>query len=95
VDGKRRRLDDVLGLGFAVICRGAPDDATRALAGDLGATLLRIGPRSVLGRWLRGGHARVALIRPDRVVLAAARSGAGLVAGAAPVVRATSGAAQD
>jgi 3-(3-hydroxy-phenyl)propionate hydroxylase len=83
VDGRRQRLDDVLGDGFAILCRRAPDAESLALARRLGARIVRlpsVRDDGVLAGWLRRGHARTVLIRPDRVVLAAGRSGADLAA---------------
>jgi 3-(3-hydroxy-phenyl)propionate hydroxylase len=76
-DGRERRLDDVLGEGFAVLTRTDPDPALAALARRLDAPLLRLGPGGAeddgtLIRWL--GRATTVVVRPDRTVLAASRS---------------------
>jgi 3-(3-hydroxy-phenyl)propionate hydroxylase len=89
VDGQVRRLDDVLGDGFAVLTTVAPDTELVDLANRLEAPVLTV-PGSlqdggVLGRWLDRGRATTVLIRPDRTVLAMSRSrsrpGADLVSG--------------
>jgi 3-(3-hydroxy-phenyl)propionate hydroxylase len=89
VDGKRQRLDDTLGTGSAIITRIAPDPGLTALASRLRAPLLQLaGPAGigsitcsdddgVLEKWLRKAGAAAVVIRPDRVVLAQARPGAG------------------
>jgi 3-(3-hydroxy-phenyl)propionate hydroxylase len=72
VDGGARRLDDVLGTGWAVLTAGGvppvlPD------APDPRVLRLGTGPGEVdspeLARWLRG---RAVLVRPDRIVAAVA-----------------------
>lgn len=88
-NGRRTRLDDVLGPGFAVL-GGRETDATLAGVGHrLGARVVTVVPGSneplgatdpsrvtdpdgVLLGWLRRGHASTVLLRPDRVVAAAA-----------------------
>ncbi|WP_327587462.1 bifunctional 3-(3-hydroxy-phenyl)propionate/3-hydroxycinnamic acid hydroxylase [Nonomuraea sp. NBC_00507] len=111
VDGHRRRLDDVLGDGFAVITLGPLDAEFAALARRLRATVVHVrrphhgappvsrtphhgapsdGRDLSLGEgaerrdgavvvedraldgWLRGAGAAAVLLRPDRIVLAAA-----------------------
>lgn len=73
VDGVPRRLDDVLGEGWAVLTAGAPPPA---LPDATSPRVLRVGngPGELcspeLARWLRG---RSVLVRPDRIVAAAAR----------------------
>lgn len=72
--GGRRRLDDVLGPGFAVLSGGAAGPELAATAGRLGAPLLQLGVDlhdDRLAEWLRRGRAQAALLRPDRAVLAA------------------------
>ncbi|MGH3717181.1 MAG: hypothetical protein ACRDT4_27520, partial [Micromonosporaceae bacterium] len=78
VDGVRRRLDDVLGEGFAVVSAGAPHPALASLARRLYAPVLPVRRGDPLATWLRRGHAGAALLRPDRVVLATARRRRGL-----------------
>lgn len=85
VDGRECRLDDVLGEGFAVLTRTAPAGGLTALARRLEAPLLLLGPGGIeddgtLRRWL--GRAIAVVLRPDRTVLAASRSGTDLASGA-------------
>jgi 3-(3-hydroxy-phenyl)propionate hydroxylase len=120
VAGRRQRLDDVLGPGFAILTRRSADTDLTALARHLDARIVALGPAPTtpesalgpaattpeeagagprspggggraatdvvledvvleddggLGRWLRRGRAAAVLVRPDRVVLAAARPG--------------------
>ncbi|MGH3648658.1 MAG: hypothetical protein ACRDTM_15970, partial [Micromonosporaceae bacterium] len=55
------------------VSAGAPHPAWVALARRLDATVVPVSPGDPLAEWLRRGHARAALLRPDRVVLATAR----------------------
>lgn len=92
-DGQRR-LDDVLGPGFAVLTDGAVDPALAALGDRLGARVIRFADRMTqttdegarhnativsvpLRRWLARHGVGAVLLRPDRVVLAAAPRAAG------------------
>jgi 3-(3-hydroxy-phenyl)propionate hydroxylase len=74
VDGVAARLDDVLGDGWSVLTSGGP---VPALPDAAGARVFRVGdgPGEVsspeLAHWLRG---RSVLVRPDRIVAAAAPS---------------------
>jgi 3-(3-hydroxy-phenyl)propionate hydroxylase len=76
VDGAVRRLDDVLGPGFALLAAGPVDPALRRRAAALDARTVRLGhdvtDGGTLAAWLRRGRATAVLLRPDRVVLAAA-----------------------
>jgi 3-(3-hydroxy-phenyl)propionate hydroxylase len=79
VDGAVRRLDDVLGPGFALLVGGPVDDGLRDRARALGAVTVHLAPHGpvvddgTLGAWLARGGATAVLLRPDRVVLAALR----------------------
>lgn len=87
--GRRVRLDDILGDGFALLCAGPVDAEIRRRAEALGARSLRLAtgrPGAVecpaeitddgtLHAWLRAGRATAVLLRPDRVVLAADPAG--------------------
>jgi 3-(3-hydroxy-phenyl)propionate hydroxylase len=64
VDGRRRRLDDVLGDGWALLTDGGPH-----LAVPTGEPA-RVVHVPELAGWLRG---RSVLVRPDRVVAAVSR----------------------
>ena len=73
VDPTGRRLDDVLGNGFAIVTTQAPSAAEQRFIEQCGAAVHVVLPGSELAAWLRDGHARVAIIRPDRTVLRAGR----------------------
>jgi 3-(3-hydroxy-phenyl)propionate hydroxylase len=88
-DDTTRPLDAVLGLGPAILGLAAPDADLLALATRIGARVFAVdghhGSASsadvgvlddggVLGRWLRDVGATAVVLRPDRVVLAVARS---------------------
>jgi 3-(3-hydroxy-phenyl)propionate hydroxylase len=68
-----RRVDGVLGDGFALITRTPPADAQYSLLEKRGAVVSVARPGSVLDDWLRRGHASAAIIRPDRTVMRASR----------------------
>lgn len=68
-----RRLDDALGLGFAVITTVPLKSTQHALIKDRGATALCAAPGSELARWLRGGHTTAVIVRPDRTVMRSSR----------------------
>ncbi len=68
VAGRDRRLDDVLGPGTAVLARG-PAGRVAVTAGGRRTEVDDVD--GVLTAWLRGGRARFAVVRPDRVVRAA------------------------
>jgi hypothetical protein len=68
--GDRRRLDDVLGDGFAVIGAGQLDPALATLARRLAARRVDARLGDPPADWLRRGHAGAAPVRPDWVVLA-------------------------
>jgi 3-(3-hydroxy-phenyl)propionate hydroxylase len=78
VDGGVRRLDDVLGAGFALLVAGPVDPGLRERARALGAVTVRLGSGpgeladdGTLGAWLGRGRASAVLVRPDRIVAAA------------------------
>ncbi|MEU6590035.1 bifunctional 3-(3-hydroxy-phenyl)propionate/3-hydroxycinnamic acid hydroxylase [Streptomyces sp. NPDC046881] len=71
-DGRRDRLDDVLGDGFALLTAVPPAPSVRAVADGLGARTVHVtglGDDGRLAAWLREGRADAVLLRPDRVVL--------------------------
>jgi 3-(3-hydroxy-phenyl)propionate hydroxylase len=82
VHGRRVRLDDVLGDGYALLSAGPVAEALHARARALKARTVRLtpGPADVtasddegrLGAWLRRGGVSAVLLRPDRVVRASA-----------------------
>lgn len=73
-----RRLDDVLGTGFAIVTAVPFTADQQALADQRCATVFLAAPGSELARWLRRGRTTVALVRPDRTVMATARRPADL-----------------
>jgi 3-(3-hydroxy-phenyl)propionate hydroxylase len=73
VDSAGRRLDDLLGDGFAIVTTHTPVAADVKLAEQYGAAVHLAVPGSELAAWLRNGHAGAAIIRPDRTVLRAGR----------------------
>ena len=68
-----RHLDDVLGIGFAVITSQALSAGDRAEAQRCGATVYLADPDSEVGKWLGRGRATTAIVRPDHTVLRAGR----------------------
>lgn len=84
--GARARLDDVLGAGWVVVHHGpAPDTSAWTRAGATVVEILSPGSRArdgaavddggVLADWLRRHRASALVLRPDRVVYAAAAPG--------------------
>jgi 3-(3-hydroxy-phenyl)propionate hydroxylase len=71
--GDGRRLDDATAGRFAVITTASPPAALRAVTEQRGAVVLTAGQDTELHRWLRGQHARAAVLRPDGTVLHAGR----------------------
>lgn len=64
-----RRLDSLLGNGFAVVTAVDPDDRQRALIEQHGAVVHYARPGTEAADWLAGGGARAAVVRPDHTVL--------------------------
>jgi 2-polyprenyl-6-methoxyphenol hydroxylase-like FAD-dependent oxidoreductase len=81
-----RRLDDVIGTGFALITRGRPGASDQALLRRRGVVVLLAQPGGALDVWLRRGHATAALVRPDRTVMRAERDLAALCAWTATIL---------
>jgi 3-(3-hydroxy-phenyl)propionate hydroxylase len=75
-----RRLDDVLGGGIALISLAPPDTASLNLMRQRGAAVYIADTGGELARWLGRGHARAAIVRPDRTVMCAGRDAAALCA---------------
>ncbi|GGN94863.1 3-(3-hydroxyphenyl)propionate hydroxylase [Streptomyces albiflavescens] len=72
VDGRRTRLDDVLGDSLAVLTAVPLAPSLRALTEGLGARIVdvrEVGDDGTLAAWLRSGRTGAVLLRPDRVVL--------------------------
>jgi 3-(3-hydroxy-phenyl)propionate hydroxylase len=78
--GRRCRLDDVLGGGFAELRRDGDAFVVRT---DGGETRVQ-DPSGTLDRWLRGGRAQAVVLRPDRIVRAARPVRGRRVGGARP-----------
>ena len=90
-EGRRTRLDDMLGTDFAVIVRGVPAWEERYLAERLGARLVSVtAPGTdvaidgavvvedcdgVLIRWMGRRGIDTVIVRPDRIVLDALSRG--------------------
>ncbi|MFF5479567.1 bifunctional 3-(3-hydroxy-phenyl)propionate/3-hydroxycinnamic acid hydroxylase [Streptomyces sp. NPDC012935] len=80
IDGRRVRLDDVLGESFAVLTAVAPTAQMTAVATALGAPTIRVGDLGddgTVAAWLASGRADAVLLRPDRVVLDTVPAGTG------------------
>ncbi|MFC9075744.1 bifunctional 3-(3-hydroxy-phenyl)propionate/3-hydroxycinnamic acid hydroxylase [Streptomyces sp. NPDC057062] len=79
-DGRRVRLDDVLGDSFAVLALVPPTAQMTAVAAALGAPTIHVddlGDDGALASWLARGRADAALLRPDRVVMDTVPAGTG------------------
>ncbi|MFD0516251.1 bifunctional 3-(3-hydroxy-phenyl)propionate/3-hydroxycinnamic acid hydroxylase [Streptomyces aureus] len=79
-DGRRVRLDDVLGDSFAVLTAVPPTAQMTAVATALGAPTVHIDHLSddgTLANWLARGRADAVLLRPDRVVMDTVLAGTG------------------
>ncbi|QJT06040.1 bifunctional 3-(3-hydroxy-phenyl)propionate/3-hydroxycinnamic acid hydroxylase [Streptomyces asoensis] len=84
VDGRRVRLDELLGDSFALLTAVPPTPSLRAVADGLGARTVPVaglGDDGRLAAWLREGRADAVLLRPDRVVMDVVPSGAGDLTG--------------
>lgn len=77
-DGRRARLDELLGDSFAVLTVVPLSPSLKAVADGLGARILSVsglGDDGRLAEWLREGRADAVLLRPDRVVMDVVPSG--------------------
>lgn len=81
IEPSGRRLDDVLGIGFAVVTTAHLDPAHRATIELRGASVYVAEPGTVLARWLNRGRCAAAVIRPDRTVMQTARRAEDLIPG--------------
>lgn len=72
-DSAGRRLDDVLGNGFAIVTTQPPSIADQRTAERYGTTIHLVGTESELAAWLHSGNAEAAIIRPDRTVMRSSR----------------------
>jgi 3-(3-hydroxy-phenyl)propionate hydroxylase len=80
VDGRRVRLDDVLGNSFAVLTAVPPTAQVTAVATSLGAPTIHVddlGDDGTLAAWLARGRSDAVLLRPDRVVMDTVPAGTG------------------
>ncbi|MCD9880971.1 bifunctional 3-(3-hydroxy-phenyl)propionate/3-hydroxycinnamic acid hydroxylase MhpA [Streptomyces guryensis] len=71
-DGRRTRLDELLGDSFAILTTAEPWPSLNALAQGLGIRAIPVtdlGDDGTLAAWLRAGRADAVLLRPDRVVM--------------------------
>ncbi|MEU1405746.1 bifunctional 3-(3-hydroxy-phenyl)propionate/3-hydroxycinnamic acid hydroxylase [Streptomyces sp. NPDC005728] len=71
-DGRRARLDDLLGDSFAVLTAVPLSPSLKAVADGLGARIRSVaglGDDGRLAAWLREGRADAVLLRPDRVAM--------------------------
>jgi 3-(3-hydroxy-phenyl)propionate hydroxylase len=68
-----RRLDSILGGGFAVITTVPPTDAQRSALDERGTVVHIAAPGCELADWLRRARATSAIVRPDRTVMCAGR----------------------
>jgi 2-polyprenyl-6-methoxyphenol hydroxylase-like FAD-dependent oxidoreductase len=82
-----QRVDDALGVGFAVVTTSPLSADTRAMLDRHRIVTLVAQPGGELDTWLRRGRASAAIVRPDRTVMRAGRDPAALCAWAATVVR--------
>lgn len=64
-----RRLDTVLGNGFALITATRPLAFQRGMLEEHGTVVHVAEPGGEVERWLRRGHATAAIVRPDRTVM--------------------------
>jgi 3-(3-hydroxy-phenyl)propionate hydroxylase len=69
-----RRLDAVLGGGFALLTMTAPSPFEQAMAERRGVTIHIAEPGTELASWLRGGRVTSAIVRPDRTVMRCGRN---------------------
>lgn len=77
-DGRRARLDELLGDSFAVLTAVPLSPSLKAVADGLGARTVAVaglGDDGHLADWLRRGRADAVLLRPDRVVMDVVPSG--------------------
>ena len=66
-----RRLDDTIGIGFALISAVPLSAEHRAHLEQCGTAIHIAGAGTELADWLRRGHSAAAVVRPDRTVMRA------------------------
>ncbi|MEU1554883.1 bifunctional 3-(3-hydroxy-phenyl)propionate/3-hydroxycinnamic acid hydroxylase [Streptomyces scabiei] len=77
-DGRRTRLDELLGDSFTILTTAVPSPSLTALAQGLGirtVCVADLGDDGTLAAWLRAGRVDAVLLRPDRVVMDVVPSG--------------------
>ncbi|MGQ5635719.1 MULTISPECIES: bifunctional 3-(3-hydroxy-phenyl)propionate/3-hydroxycinnamic acid hydroxylase MhpA [unclassified Streptomyces] len=80
VDGRRTRLDDVLGDSFTLLTAVPPTPHMTAVATALDAVTIHVddlGDDGTLAAWLARGRSDAVLLRPDRVVMDTVPAGTG------------------
>ena len=82
-----RRLDSVLGNGFALITARPASFAQRTVAEEVGASVHVAEAGGELADWLSRGRAEAAIIRPDRTVMCTGRDLSPLCAAIPPFPR--------
>jgi 3-(3-hydroxy-phenyl)propionate hydroxylase len=75
-----RRFDDVAGGRFALVTTANPVAALRAEVRQRGGVVVTARAGTELHHWLRRGHAKAAVVRPDGTVLRTGRDLPGLCA---------------
>ena len=85
-----RRLDETLGIGFALVSAVPVSAEQRARLEQRGAAVHIAGAGTDLAEWLRHGRAAAAVVRPDRTVMRAG-SQVGELCAAVPPFRADGG----
>ena len=68
------RLDQVVGNRFAVVTSAPLSLVQEQQLDGRGAIVVSVAPESHLGRWLRGGRATAAIVRPDGAVMQAGKN---------------------
>ncbi|MFH9006059.1 bifunctional 3-(3-hydroxy-phenyl)propionate/3-hydroxycinnamic acid hydroxylase [Streptomyces afghaniensis] len=71
-DGRRARLDELLGDSFTLLTTAEPWPSLNALAQAIDARAIPVtglGDDGTLAAWMRAGRADAVLLRPDRVVM--------------------------
>jgi 2-polyprenyl-6-methoxyphenol hydroxylase-like FAD-dependent oxidoreductase len=86
---EEQRLDDALGVGFAVITTSPLSADTTATLDRRGIVTLAAQPGGELDNWLRRGGATAAIVRPDRTVVRAGRDPVALCEWTSAIVRET------
>jgi len=66
-------FDQVVGNRFALVTSSPPTASQEKQLSSRGAFVVSVSPESQLGRWLRGGRASAAIVRPDGAVMQAGK----------------------